>query len=49
MSSANSVILRLPEAYPAFRKVFLYYNLYVRNLSHLLIMFLLKNRYENKI
>ena len=33
MSSANSVILKLSEAYPAFRKVFLYYNLYVRNLK----------------
>jgi len=33
MSSANSAILKLSEAYPVFRKVFLYYNLYVRNLK----------------
>ena len=33
MSSANSAILKQSEAYPVFRKVFLYYNLYVRNLK----------------
>ena len=33
MSSANSVILKLSKVYPAFKKVFLYYNLYIRNLK----------------
>ena len=33
MSSANSVILRLSKVYPVFKKAFLYYNLYVRNLK----------------
>ena len=33
MSSANSVILRLSKVYPVFKKVFLYYNLYIRNLK----------------
>ena len=33
MSSANSVILKLSEVYPVFKKVFLYYNLYIRNLK----------------
>ena len=33
MSSANSVILRLSKVYPVFKQVFLYYNLYVRNLK----------------
>ena len=33
MSSANSFILRWSKSYPLFKRIFLYYNLYIRNLK----------------
>ena len=33
MSSANSLILKFSKVYPVFKRGFLYYNLYVRNLK----------------
>ena len=33
MSSANSTILKWSKSHPSFKKVFLYYNLYIRNLN----------------
>ena len=33
MSSGNSLILKLSKVYPVFKKPFLYYNLYARNLK----------------
>ena len=33
MSSSNSKILKLSENYPIFKKVFIYYNIYIRNLK----------------
>ena len=33
MSSANSRILKWSKEHPLFKKVFLYYNLYIRNLK----------------
>ena len=33
MSSANSVILRWSKSYSLFKRIFLYYNLYIRNLK----------------
>ena len=31
MSSANSLFFRLSKAYPIFKNIFLYYNIYIRN------------------
>ena len=31
MSSANPIILKLSKKYPSIKKVFLYYNIYIRN------------------
>ena len=31
MSSANPIILKWSKRYPALKKVFLYYNIYIRN------------------
>ena len=33
MSSSNSTILKWSKAHPLFKKAFLYYNLYIRNLK----------------
>ena len=33
MSSANPFILNISKRYPIFKKVFLYYNIYIRNLN----------------
>ena len=33
MSSGNSVILRWSKSYSLFKRIFLYYNLYIRNLK----------------
>ena len=31
MSSANPTILKLSKKYPSFKKIYLYYNIYIRN------------------
>ena len=36
MSSANSTILKWSKGHPLFKKVFLYYNLYIRNFKFFL-------------